>query len=532
MTSRTRSELERRLEDPGFTPSRRDLLGLLEILRDVERPTAVVRALARLGEPALDALEEAARGGQGVPSVPALRALRRLDPARAGSVGLALLTSSAPDARREAARAVRSATGAAARDALRERLAVETDESVLRAIVESLGMLGDQTDLARVRGRAAAADLGPFADRALLKLGRGAADDAARATETAPDAPLEREVTVALRARPGFEGVLVEELAARLGLRAARYGAGPLSGSVVVRTREPATLAAARVWYELSIELSEEGPAPSGGLGERVVALLARELPSLRLRHRLELHGGKRRADVTRAAAVLTAAGHPNDPSSAPWTLRVDDRRAALRLSLVPRLGAERFSYRRRDLPAASHPTVAAALARIGGVREDDLVWDPFVGSGLELRERDLLGPAERLVGTDTSDEALAAAAENLAGARAPVELRRHDARDLPPLPRAPTLIVTNPPLGRRVARGEGHRSMLLEALERFARVLAPGGRLVWLSPFPKDTRDVARALGLALTTRADVDLDGIAVELQAFDKPGPLPAGPTRRPV
>jgi len=39
-------------------------------------------------------------------------------------------------------------------------------------------------------------------------------------------------------------------------------------------------------------------------------------------------------------------------------------------LFLSPRGAADpRFTWRRADIPAASHPTIAAALARVGGVR-------------------------------------------------------------------------------------------------------------------------------------------------------------------
>ena len=62
--------------------------------------------------------------------------------------------------------------------------------------------------------------------------------------------------------------------------------------------------------------------------------------------------------------------------------------------------------------------TVAAALARAAGARSDDVVWDPFVGSGLELVERGLLGPYVRLLGTDLDLRALEVARSNLTQAK------------------------------------------------------------------------------------------------------------------
>jgi hypothetical protein len=55
--------------------------------------------------------------------------------------------------------------------------------------------------------------------------------------------------------------------------------------------------------------------------------------------------------------------------------------------------------------------------------------------------------------------------------------------------------------------------------LDRFvahaARVLAPGGRLAWISPFPARTREVAAASGLVLARALTVDMGGFAAELQ-----------------
>src|SRR5205823_12588543 len=76
-----------------------------------------------------------------------------------------------------------------------------------------------------------------------------------------------------------------------------------------------------------------------------------------------------------------------------------------------------RFAYRKHTLAASSHPTIAAALARAGGVRADDVVWDPFVGSAMELIERARLGPYGALYGTDTDAGALARARDNVGAA-------------------------------------------------------------------------------------------------------------------
>ena len=59
----------------------------------------------------------------------------------------------------------------------------------------------------------------------------------------------------------------------------------------------------------------------------------------------------------------------------------------------------------------------ATVLARLAGAEPDDVVWDPFCGSGLELIERTLLGGVSRIFGTDLSEEAVVIAGQNLAAA-------------------------------------------------------------------------------------------------------------------
>ena len=59
--------------------------------------------------------------------------------------------------------------------------------------------------------------------------------------------------------------------------------------------------------------------------------------------------------------------------------------------------------------------------------------------------------------------------------------------------PAGVTEIVTNPPMGRRVQRGDV-APLLGEFLASAGALLQPGGRLVWISPFPRRARDVALA--------------------------------------
>jgi len=210
-----------------------------------------------------------------------------------------------------------------------------------------------------------------------------------------------------------------------------------------------------------------------------------------------------------------------NDPTSSAWDAVVTESTdgGLLRVEVFPNLPDARFAYRVAEVPAASHPTIAAALARVGGVRGADIVWDPFVGSGLELAERSFLRPYARLIGTDVEDSALDAARANLERAGATFELHREDALTFDP-PEGLSLIVTNPPMGRRTLHGTAAAPLLIGLLERASRCLIPGGQLVWLSPAARDTRAAAESHGLRLVDAWPVDLGGLAVELQHFVRP------------
>ena len=224
--------------------------------------------------------------------------------------------------------------------------------------------------------------------------------------------------------------------------------------------------------------------------------------------HRRGLTWALDRALRARTSAII------NDSRAARWTLRAPPD-AEGELLLVPRfLQDPRFAYRVADVPAASHPTIAAALARVAGVEPDEIVWDPFVGSGLELIERARLGPARELWGSDIDARALTAARQNLEAAGiATAKLVERSALEF--VPPAPSLIITNPPMGRRVAR-DGSVGELLEAFVRHAaKVLRPSGRLVWLSPLARRTERVARSVGLEVEIGPDVDLGGFSAQVQ-----------------
>src|SRR5207237_593373 len=83
----------------------------------------------------------------------------------------------------------------------------------------------------------------------------------------------------------------------------------------------------------------------------------------------------------------------------------------------------------------------------------------------------------------------------------------------------APALIVTNPPLGRRVLDRHRTGALYRDFLAHAAAILAPRGRIVWISPRGDETIGYASAHGLRATLRQRVDMGGFWAELQSFTK-------------
>ncbi len=512
-------DLRRALADPGYTPPRRAFGDMLSLLGHPELGARAEKALLSAGLPAASFAAKSLIAGRAAdPALVRLigRALRAHDDAELLDALVKVLQGDNSELRREAAIALGKSGRAAAEPMLLDCLDT-ADPKLLRSAVEALGKVGGERALERLTSLTAPAQLVRVVERARLMLERSLGRDELSEAPLLLDSPLPQTCRVALWCRPGLARFLVEE-AASLGAHPHAAGEAQLDYSGVLRKLLELRLASG---------LAIAWPL-AGGVGPEQVleALLAPELVAVLrswtsgpLRFRLQWQGqGHRRADTWRVAQGLRErqAALINDPTHAPWTIEVE-RAPAPRLLLKPLAAPElRFDYRVRDVPAASHPTLAAALARVAGARDSDVVWDPFTGSGVELIERAKLGGFRELHGTDLDARALAAAETNLERALITgamleqADARTHRVAGL-------TLVLTNPPMGRRVLRARGLSGVLCQVVRHVAGQLLPGGRMVWLSPFAEATARAAGDAGLAVERLGAVDLGGFSAELQRF---------------
>jgi 23S rRNA G2445 N2-methylase RlmL len=529
--------LVERLADPGFTPRLREVDALIDLLPAEEHAKAAARAIGRVGPAALGPLR--ARFEAAVPPVRAhvLAAIGRF-PAEAAAVEvlLAALGDADPKTRRNAGIALGHVPPEVpgherVEPALLAAWEADPRPPMRRTIVAALGKVGSERSLPLLReaARAEDAELARVADKARVMVERTASRVAPSriASSRSPSRPVELRAV----ARRGLEEALAGELASiaavvDVQIEGAGVVRGRLAGSIDA-------LFAARTMLSFGFPLPTEarrGTEPSSETIARAVTseparavLGAWTEGAVRYRIAWAEGGHQRSATWETAGAVAARAAEQgldlvNDPTASTWELVVARGDDAVDVTLEPRaLTDPRFAWRRGDVPAASHPTIAAALARVAGARADDVVWDPFAGSGAELVERALLGPYRPLYGSDVDPRAIEVARENLAAAGVEARLEVRDV--LAGAPAGVTLVITNPPMGRRAARHPGIDALLDRFVAHAAAALAPGGRLVWLAPWPKRSRAAALGAGLRLEGARTVDMGGFDAELQRWVK-------------
>lgn len=332
-----------------------------------------------------------------------------------------------------------------------------------------------------------------------------------------------------LRGRRGLEQIVRSEVtdstrASRL-FRVREIGPGVVS-LLAIAPFSLSDLYSLRCFGTLSFVLGKAGSPDE--IAQIIVSSLSQNLFRLwtqgPLRYRLDFVGkGHQRGAVHRIAeaAFARCPNILNDASEAPWSVDILSQRDGDLIELRPRLTPDpRFHYRRQDVPAASHPPMAACMARLAGPMSDEIVWDPFCGSGLELIERTFLGGVRRVLGSDRSAEAIAIAADNFAAAGVPVASEFHncDFRDFARTTNVAagsiSLIVTNPPLGKRVPI-PNLGGLIRDLFAVAEKMLRPGGRLVFANPIPS----ASRYTSLVLQSSRAVDFGGFDCRLEHYVK-------------
>ncbi|MBI1840152.1 MAG: methyltransferase [Verrucomicrobia bacterium] len=335
-----------------------------------------------------------------------------------------------------------------------------------------------------------------------------------------------------LRGRRGLEGIVSQEVKEK-----GRFSVVEVSpGLVVVRPPASFSLAdvfALRCFSTAGFVLDRVDDSGAGDLNEALAAAIAspltlqllETLTEGSLRYRLDFVDKGHQRGAVRVVASRAFELCPrilNDAREAPWAIDIHSTEQAHSVELRPRLSPDpRHTHRLDDVPAASHPPLAACMAYVAGKIANESVWDPFCGSGLELIERARLGGVRKVYGTDRSAEAIGIAERNFHAARIS-SVEAHftccDFRDFARLrriaPNTLTLVITNPPLGRRVPI-PNLRGLFNDLFASAAALLQPGGRLVLTNPFQLESHHPS----LKREFSQVVDLGGFDCRLELYRK-------------
>lgn len=345
-----------------------------------------------------------------------------------------------------------------------------------------------------------------------------------------------KQLRIHLRCRKGLETIVRDEVISRIGANG-KFRLGTISGGLVVLIPlAPFALAdvfTLRCFSTLNLVLGTAHMAPPADFhaalattitGPRARAILT-ALTQGPIRYRLDFIAASHQRGAVRQVTNRAYALCPdmlNDARLAPWSIDLHPTGSGVSVELRPRISPDpRFAYREDDVPAASHPPLAASMARLAGRVRDETIWDPFCGSGLELIECALLGGVQRVIGTDLSPTAVAIAQTNFAAAKLRSDLATFACCDfrehakVPGLgPRSVSLIITNPPMGRRV-RIPDMQGLFASFFAVAATVLKPGGRLVFANPLRLESPSPA----LSLHSRQVIDLGGFDCRLEVYRK-------------
>ncbi len=133
--------------------------------------------------------------------------------------------------------------------------------------------------------------------------------------------------------------------------------------------------------------------------------------------------------------------------------------------------------------PGTILPEVSRAIVNLCEIRSNDLVLDPFCGTGGILVEAGMIGA--RVIGIDVQESMLHGAEMNLRDYGSEYHVLCGDACNLPIADQSVDAVVTDPPYGRSaVVMAESVESLYVGALSEIYRVLKRGGHAAVISDF------------------------------------------------
>ena len=178
-----------------------------------------------------------------------------------------------------------------------------------------------------------------------------------------------------------------------------------------------------------------------------------------------------------------------NDPSSFIRVIFIDNKILVTeRLFKIDKKHFYNLKPHKRPFfyPGSMSPKLARCMVNLTGVKEKDLVLDPFCGTGGILIEAGIMGA--RVVGADIDERMVEGTIKNLnyCGIR-DYEVFKADAREIE-LPYKVNAIATDPPYGISASTGgEESKNLYAQSLVTIEKLLTDGGKLCMATPHYMD---------------------------------------------
>lgn len=275
----------------------------------------------------------------------------------------------------------------------------------------------------------------------------------------------------------GLEWVLEEELGKVPQLRDQRGTRFWFPGdpSRLARLRSAVAVYRVRRW---------DVPRPKGLLGHQQLGELGEFLRDVvrfggHTSFRLSAAGKDSSVMQRLAEELQTALNLPHDPEEGELLIRLrpEDSGWAVLARMTPRPLSAR-QWRVCNMGGGLNATIAYALHKLAGQREEDRIFNPMCGSGTLLIERALLGPSSALVGVDINAEAVRCAQQNIAAAGRSIEVAQVDALATGLPARSFDLIVADLPWGDAIGSHQTNETLYPAFLEEMHRLCSRQGRL------------------------------------------------------
>lgn len=185
----------------------------------------------------------------------------------------------------------------------------------------------------------------------------------------------------------------------------------------------------------------------------------------------------------------------------------------------------KRFYYRINDIPASIKGENAAMVIRLvkHHLRDGASVFDPFVGTGTMLIERQLFGNTSSLTGMDISKVTIEKAKQNLNAAKIKANLINMDILRFRNI-RKYDEIISNMPYGLRVSTHKNNERLYSAFMERIPQLLNPNGRVILLTADYMLLKQVAKSANLKLIDEYVINNGGLYPRVLVYRSVSNLP--------